>query len=167
MPLSLRLTLSSLSLGQRNSKIIDGATAPSFFRRKPLNIVLNPPPAPAAIVITHNTGGLVDDYFAAARRFTITGQRIEVSGECRSACTILLEVPTICVRPGAVFRWHHAYEQRSGVVRSDITDLMLSHLPSRISARLQGRISVNYTAQASLGYSELLTLGVPACTSKK
>jgi hypothetical protein len=132
-----------------------------------LNIVLNPPPAPAAIVITHNTGGLVDDYFAAARRFTITGQRIEVSGECRSACTILLEVPTLCVRPGAVFRWHHAYEQRTGVVRSDITDLMLSHLPSRISARLQGRISVNYTAQASLGYSELLALGVPACALKK
>lgn len=127
------------------------------------NVVLYPPPAPAAVVITMNTGGYVDEYFAAAERFKRTGQRIEVRGECRSACTVLLEVPTLCVAPGAVFRWHHAYVKSTGQLKPEITDQMLSRLPYRISSRLVGRIQKSYTPQASLDYKELVSLGVPAC----
>lgn len=128
-----------------------------------MGIVLHPPPAPAAVVITLDTGGLVDEYFAAADAYKKSGRRIEVRGECRSACTIMLEVPTLCVRPGAVFRWHHAYTKETGVLHPEVTAQMLSRLPPRIAQRLQGKISKNYTPQASLEYGELLALGVPSC----
>lgn len=128
-----------------------------------MGIVLHPPPAPAAIVINLDTGGYVDDYFAAAESFTRSQRPIEVRGECRSACTVLLEVPTLCVAPGAVFRWHHAYSKETGVLHPEVTQQMLSRLPPQISARLQGKIGKEYTAAASLNYQELVSLGVPDC----
>lgn len=128
-----------------------------------MGIVLNPPPAPAAIVITLDKGGVVADYFSAAEKYKLTRRRIEVRGECRSACTVLLEVPTLCVSPGAVFRWHHAFIKETGVIHPEVTEYMLSRLPTRISARLKGKIQKFYTAEASLDYHELVSLGVPAC----
>ncbi len=125
--------------------------------------VLHPPPAPAAVVITLDTGGYVDEYFAAAKLYTESRRRIEVKGECRSACTIMLEVPTLCVWPGAVFRWHHAYIPKTGQLKPDVTEEMLARLPWRIANRLRGKISAKYTPQASLYYDELVALGVPAC----
>lgn len=131
-----------------------------------MGIVLNPPAAPAPVIVTLDTGGYVDAYFAMAARYTREGRRIEIRGECRSACTVLLEVPTLCVRPGAVFRWHHAYVKDTGEVREDITEQMLSRLPYRISTRLRGKIQPKYTPQASLGYTELVALGVPPCDTR-
>ena len=131
--------------------------------RTTLGIVLNPPPEPAAIVVTLDTGGYVDDYYAAAERYKMSGRRIEVNGECRSACTVLLEVPTLCVWPGAVFRWHQAYNPKTKVTYPNVTQDMLSRLPYRIANRLQGRVQKFYTREASLGYSELIALGVPSC----
>lgn len=131
-----------------------------------MGIVLHPPPAPAAIVIRLDTGGYVDEYFAAADLYKSTGRRIEVRGECRSACTIMLEVPTLCVAPGAVFRWHHAYTKETGALHPEVTNQMLSRLPPQIRARLQGKISKEYTAAASLGYKDLVALGVKDCERK-
>lgn len=129
-----------------------------------MGVVIHPPPEPAAIVINLDTGGVVEEYFAAADAYKRSGRRIEVRGECRSACTIMLEVPTLCVSPGAVFRWHHAYNKETGMLHPEVTEQMLSRLPTRISQRLQGKISKHYTPKASLDYRELVSLGVPSCS---
>lgn len=130
------------------------------------NVILNPPPAPAAIVISWNAGGYVNQYIEAINEFTYTRRRVEVRGECRSACTMILEVPTVCVAPGAVFRWHHAYDKFTKALHPEVTELMLSRLPPKISARLQGKIGKTYTAQASLDYHDLIELGVKDCDAK-
>ncbi len=125
---------------------------------------LYPPPSIVQpVVIKEDGGGIVTDYIKAAYDYKAQNRRVEIRGSCRSACTLALSVPNVCVGPGAVVKWHHAYEPASGAVRYDITDLMLERLPFRIRSRIQGHIQVNYNPDATLTYRQLVELGVKDC----
>jgi hypothetical protein len=125
---------------------------------------LYPPPSIVQpVVIKEDGGGIVTDYIKAAYDYKTQNRRVEIRGSCRSACTLALSVPNVCVGPGAVVRWHHAYEPSSGVIRYDISEMMLERLPFRIRSRIQGHIQVNYNPDATLTYRQLVELGVKDC----
>lgn len=52
--------------------------------------------------ITHDNGGPVAARFAEMRGMT----GVEISGVCRSACTLYLGLPETCVTPDAVLGFH-------------------------------------------------------------
>ena len=118
------------------------------------------------IVIRNDGGGDVDEFYNQANKYTRTGQRVEIRGSCRSACTFALIVPNVCVAPGAVVKWHLAYETISKVRRYDISANMLSELPPRIKEviRLEN-LTADYNPRATLTYSQLIELGIPDCDS--
>jgi hypothetical protein len=124
---------------------------------------LSPPPEVAAIVIRNDSGGVVESYKNAARRYAREHRRIEIRGSCRSACTLALAVPTTCVGPGAVLKWHHAYNPATGAVVLSVTKEMLSMTPVKIRQAVAPYIDVDYTDGATLNYSQLVSLGVPDC----
>jgi|LakMenEpi03Aug12_release.lakeMendotaPanAssembly.Ray.scaffolds.fasta_scaffold70646_2 hypothetical protein len=128
---------------------------------------LSPPPNNAPIAIYNDGGGLVTAYQAAALRYKMEGRKVEIKGSCRSACLLALSVPKVCVTPGAQVKAHHAYEQISGTVRTDITNQMLADLPTPIRNRLEGKITPNYNQQATLNYKDLRSLGVADCSDNK
>ncbi len=59
------------------------------------------------MIITHDNGGVVEEYIARERQ--LHGQRIVIDGACRSACTIYLANPGTCVTPRASLGFHSAY----------------------------------------------------------
>lgn len=124
------------------------------------------PPAPAAIVIRDDGGGLVDSYMNAAARYTSQHRRIEIRGSCRSACTLALAVPKTCVGPGALLKWHHAYNPATGAPVLSVTAQMLGMIPSRVREVIGPNIQLDYSPAATLNYEQLVRLGVNDCDAK-
>lgn len=128
-----------------------------------MGVFLYPPPPGFAVVITEDKGGIVQAYQDAATLYTSQGRRVEIRGHCRSACTLALTVPNVCVGRGAVVAWHHAYEKYTGRLRPEVTNSMLKNLPPAIKSHIDGKIQQNYTPETTLDYSQLVRLGIQDC----
>jgi hypothetical protein len=126
---------------------------------------LHSPPNMQPVAIYNDGGGLVTAYEEAAFRYAREGREVQIRGQCRSACILALSVPKVCVVPGAVVKAHNAYEQFGGTRRPDITQAMLSKLPSKIQMRLNGKVRDAYWAGSILDYNELMALGIRRCGS--
>jgi hypothetical protein len=124
---------------------------------------LDLPPNNAPVVITRDYGGYVSKYENAAFDYKEKGIRVEIRGECRSACTLALTVPNVCVGEMAIVAWHQAYEPDSHRLRPDVTNRMLANLPPRIKEHLQGKIQASYTQESTLSFADLTALGIPDC----
>jgi hypothetical protein len=127
---------------------------------------LSPPPPDYPVVITQDYGGYVAEYENAAFNYREKGVRVEIRGQCRSACTLALTVPNVCVAEGAIVAWHQAYEPNTHRLRPDVTNRMLANMPPRIKQHLEGKIQASYTTEATLNYSDLRSLGIPDCNEK-
>ena len=128
---------------------------------------LHTPAGLAPVEIVEDGGGLVTSYQRKAYQYTLEGRRVEIKGSCRSACLLALSVPDVCVAPGAVVKAHHAYEQFTKVVRTDITREMLQSLPENIKNQLAPRMQTHYTSSTTLTYDELRNLGIADCNQPK
>lgn len=129
-----------------------------------MGVFIAPPPsAQQAIVIYDDRGGEVTDYEWAMNKYNAENRRVEIRGSCRSACTMALGVKNVCVGRDAVLKWHHAYEKSTGIVREDVTNIMLSYMPPRIRAQLNGKIEKHYNPSATLNYDQLVSLGIKSC----
>jgi len=122
-----------------------------------------PPDVRQPVVIVNDGGGLVDQYERAAWRYRLERRRVEIRGSCRSACTLALSVPNVCVGRGAVVKWHHAYNVDTHEPRYDITKSMLAQLPMRIQYQVGSKITIDYNPNATLTYTQLVALGVADC----
>jgi hypothetical protein len=129
-----------------------------------MSAFLSPPPdVKQPVVIVNDGGGLVDQYERAAWRYRLEKRRVEIRGSCRSACTLALSVPNVCVGKNAVVKWHHAYNVDTHEPRYVITRSMLAQLPLRVWYQIYDKITINYNPDATLGYSQLVALGVADC----
>ena len=124
---------------------------------------LDVPPVHSPVVITKDYGGFVSRYENAAFDYKEKGIRVEIRGDCRSACTLALTVPNVCVDKNAVVAWHQAYEPDTNRLRPDVTNRMLANLPTKIREHLQGKIQKSYTTDTVLRYEQLVELGVKDC----
>jgi len=121
------------------------------------------PPSSGPVVIVNDGGGLVDRYKNAVYRYSLEKRRVEIRGSCRSACTLALAVPTTCVGPGAVLKWHHAYNQDTGIPVYSVTQEMMAMTPSNVRRVVEPNIGIEYNEGATLTYRQLVRLGVPDC----
>ena len=128
-------------------------------------VVLNPPPGKGPVVIRNDGGGFVVQYAAAVERLASSGRRVEVRGSCRSACTMVLEIPNVCVDRNAEFKWHQAYDKYTGVRDYATTQWMLNRLPTKIRARIEGQVTRSYSEKTTLRYDDIRALGVADCDS--
>jgi len=62
--------------------------------------------AQAVKVVTNDRGGLLGQRAEEIRTLERTRQRVELRGECLSACTMYLKLPNACVAPDAIFGFH-------------------------------------------------------------
>lgn len=60
------------------------------------------------IDISANSGGRIGDFMSRLHRYKYANAQVAFSGNCDSACTLLLALPhnQTCVNAGAVFRFH-------------------------------------------------------------
>ncbi len=123
---------------------------------------LHPPPSPnLPVVVQKDLGGLVSEYRAITALYLQQNREVRLH-ECRSACTLALSLPNVCVYPTSVLRFHSAYHRDTKQVDADISRELLSAYPPAVRERLGNQLTRNYR---SIGGAELISLGVRDCTA--
>jgi hypothetical protein len=79
--------------------------------------------------------------------------------ECRSACTLALNLPNVCVYPDNTLKFHLAYDPHNHEVNSQVSQQLVSSYPASVQARL-GILKRKYKV---LRGSELIALGIRDC----
>jgi len=119
---------------------------------------LSPPPLPAPVVVYKDVGGLVSDYEAITERYRLENREVRLH-ECRSACTLALSLPNVCVYPDAKVKFHQAYNAINREVDFGVSSRLFASYPAAVQARL-GNLTREYRV---LTGTELIALGVRNC----
>lgn len=119
---------------------------------------LSPPPSPAPVVVYKDVGGLVTDYEAQTEQYRRENREVRLH-ECRSACTLALSLPNVCVYPDAKIKFHQAYNAITKEVDLGVSSKLFASYPSAVQARL-GYLTREYRI---LSGSELIALGMRNC----
>ena len=123
---------------------------------------LEPPPAPNPVVVVKDVGGLVADYQKRTDLYRQTNREVQLH-ECRSACTLALSLPNVCVFPDSTLKFHQAYNWDTKVRDLGVSDQLFRSYPAAVRARL-GTLTRDYHV---LRGSELIALGIRDCTVPK
>jgi hypothetical protein len=121
---------------------------------------LHPPPGDGPVIVMKDVGGDVRQYAAQTYAYIRSGREVRLH-ECRSACTLALAAPNVCVYPDGVLRFHKAYNPITRATNDGVSDAMMRAYPPAVRERL-GALSRQYK---SLTGSELIGLGVRDCTA--
>lgn len=119
---------------------------------------LSPPPSPAPVVVYKDVGGLVSDYEAQTEQYRRENREVRLH-ECRSACTLALSLPNVCVYPDAQVKFHQAYNAITKEVDLGISAKLFASYPSAVQARL-GYLTREYRV---ISGTELIALGMRNC----
>ncbi|WP_171015111.1 hypothetical protein [Methylocystis sp. B8] len=121
---------------------------------------LSPPPMPAPVVVYKDVGGLVSDYEAITERYRRENREVRLH-ECRSACTLALSLPNVCVYPDAKVKFHQAYNAINRETDLGVSSQLFASYPAAVQARL-GHLTREYRV---LTGTELIALGMRNCES--
>ncbi len=121
---------------------------------------LDPPPFPAPVVVLKDVGGVVSDYEARTEQYRREGREVRLH-ECRSACTMALSLPNVCVYPTSVLKVHKAYDWNTKVRDEGVSAQLFAAYPEAVQARLGG-LTTEYRALTGV---ELIGLGVRDCNA--
>ncbi len=117
---------------------------------------------PAPVIVIKDVGGYLADYQAQTAVYRVTGREVRLH-ECRSACTLALSLPNVCVYPDSVLKFHMAYDPRNHQPNLQISKELFDSYPAAVQARL-GTLTREYRV---LRGSELIELGVRNCNEPK
>ncbi|WP_026607612.1 hypothetical protein [Methylocapsa acidiphila] len=123
---------------------------------------LAPPPMPAPVVVTKDVGGYVTDYQAQTEIYRSSDREVRLH-ECRSACTLALSLPNVCVYPDSILKFHLAYDPRNHQTDANVSQQLFDSYPPAVRARLGG-LTREYKV---LRGSELIGLGVRNCNEDR
>ncbi|MFM8858971.1 MAG: hypothetical protein ACKOEW_02535 [Methylocystis sp.] len=119
---------------------------------------LSPPPAPAPVIVYKDVGGLVTDYEAQTEQYRRENRDVRLH-ECRSACTLALSLPNVCVYPDAKVKFHQAYNAITKEVDLGVSSKLFASYPAQVQARL-GYLTREYHVLSGV---ELIALGMRNC----
>jgi hypothetical protein len=117
---------------------------------------------PAAVIVTKDVGGFVTDYENQTAIYRASERAVRLH-ECRSACTLALSLPNVCVYPDSILKFHLAYDPRNHQTNADVSQQMFDSYPAAVRARL-GTLTREYNV---LRGSELISLGIRDCNAPK
>ncbi len=119
---------------------------------------LDPPPFPAPVIVMKDVGGYVSEYQAQTARYRQEGREVRLH-ECRSACTLALSLPNVCVYPTSLLKFHKAYNANTRAVDEGVSGELWRSYPAAVQARLGG-LTREYRV---LTGTELIALGMRNC----
>ncbi len=119
---------------------------------------LSPPPSPQPVVVYKDVGGLVTDYEARTEDYRRENREVRLH-ECRSACTLALSLPNVCVYPDAKLKFHQAYNELTREADLGVSTRLFDSYPAAVRGRL-GYLTRQYKVLSGV---ELIALGVRDC----
>ncbi|MBY6242035.1 hypothetical protein [Methylosinus sp. Sm6] len=123
---------------------------------------LSPPPSPAPVIVYKDVGGLVSDYQAQTEIYRRESREVRLH-ECRSACTLALSLPNVCVYPDSLVKFHLAYNAIDRQTDAGVSAELFRSYPSAVQQRLGG-LTRQYKV---LTGNELISLGVRNCNGDR
>jgi hypothetical protein len=160
-----RLALSSNDIGRELLLLTDRSPCRGEFLvkvplRRGFEVLgyLTPPPSPQPVVVYKDVGGLVSEYEAQTELYRRENREVRLH-ECRSACTLALSLPNVCVYPDAQVKFHQAYNAITHEVDLGVSDRLFEAYPSAVRGRL-GYLTRQYKV---LRGTELIALGMRNC----
>lgn len=115
---------------------------------------------PAAIVVQKDVGGLVRAYQERTELYRSQNREVRLH-ECRSACTLALSLPNVCVYPSSTLKFHQAYNDITKEVDHGVTSELWSAYPPSVREKL-GTLTRQYKV---LRGAELIAIGVRDCNA--
>jgi hypothetical protein len=110
------------------------------------------------VVVVKDVGGFVADYQSQTEIYRVSGREVRLH-ECRSACTLALSLPNVCVYKDSTLKFHLAYDPHDHAVNPQISQQMFNSYPAAVRARL-GSLTREYKV---LHGTELIALGIRDC----
>lgn len=107
-----------------------------------------------------DVGGLVTDYQARTELYRSQNREVKLH-ECRSACTLALSLPNVCVYPDSTLKFHQAYNDITKEVDHGVSAQLWSSYPQSVRDKL-GTLTRQYKV---LRGSELIQAGVRNCNA--
>jgi hypothetical protein len=123
---------------------------------------LYPPPGDVPVVVMKDVGGYVDQYGAQTALYAASNREVRLH-ECRSACTLALSLPNVCVYPSSLLKFHKAYNPITKNANEEISEAMMAAYPPAVRQRL-GELTRQYKV---LTGSELIRLGIRDCNAPR
>jgi hypothetical protein len=117
---------------------------------------------PSPIIVMKDVGGFVSDYENQTALYRASNREVRLH-ECRSACTLALSLPNVCVYPDSKLKFHLAYDPRDHQTNASVSQQMLDTYPAAVRARL-GTLTREYKV---LSGNELIALGIRDCNAPK
>lgn len=110
----------------------------------------------AAVRIEDDNGGQIGAYLAKYRALRASGERVEIDGNCASACTMVLGIiprSRICVTPRASLIFHSAWDAAGNqAVTADGNRILWSTYPESVRQWINRHGGLR---------SQIITLGGP------
>ncbi len=119
---------------------------------------LSPPPSPQPVVVYKDVGGLVSEYEAQTEVYRRENREVRLH-ECRSACTLALSLPNVCVYPDAQVKFHQAYNANTRETDLAVSAQLFDSYPAAVQGRL-GYLTRQYKVLSGV---ELISLGMRNC----
>src|ERR1035437_6858681 len=110
---------------------------------------------PAAVIVTKDVGGYVTDYQNQTALYRALQREVRLH-ECRSACTLALSLPNVCVFPSSLLKFHKAYDPTTKIANEEVSALLMAAYPPAVQRRL-GALTRDYKV---LTGAELNRLGM-------
>lgn len=117
---------------------------------------------PAPVIVMKDVGGFVADYQTQTALYRASDREVRLH-ECRSACTLALSLPNVCVYPDSILKFHQAYDPRNHQTDPNVSQQLFDSYPAAVRARL-GVLTREYKV---LRGSELIQLGVRDCNGPR
>ena len=121
---------------------------------------LAPPPDPAPVVVVRDIGGEYSVYRKQTDHFLRRNREVHLH-ECRSACTLALSLPRVCVFPSSILRFAKIYDRDTRRVDVAASDELFRSYPQAVRERL-GYLTRRYKA---LSGDQLIALGIRDCNA--
>ncbi len=101
---------------------------------------------------------MVSDYEARTEDYRRENREVRLH-ECRSACTLALSLPNVCVYPDAKLKFHQAYNELTREADLGVSARLFDSYPTAVRGRL-GYLTRQYKVLSGV---ELIALGVRDC----
>jgi len=127
-----------------------------------------PAQAQAVKIVRNDPGGAVENRLHEIAQLRLAGTRIEIRGECVSACTMLLGLPNTCVARSSRLGFHGPQSQYYGVSLAPDqfeywSQVMADHYPAAMRAWFIKEARKTTMGVITISGSQAIKMGARAC----
>lgn len=118
------------------------------------------------LVISQDFGGSVMQRYRKLDQLRLSNTRVELRGQCTSACTMYLGLSQACVTPSARLGFHGPYKrgQEGTLANSPSSNLMAAHYPPALKQWYLDKAQYISSDQVAwVSGRTLITMGVKRC----